>query len=78
MHSTLFIRFLAEILSSPSFKGPSICYLRGPEGSQKSTQVLTLSPLAIDHLRPLLKITPPTLQDFHIREAVLASSSSYN
>ena len=70
IHSALFIRLLAKILSSPTFKGPSICCLRCPKGSQKSAQALTLSLLAIDHLRPLLKITPPPLQAFHIREAV--------
>ena len=69
IHSTLAIKLLAKRLSSPSVKGPAICYLSGPEGSQKSVQALTLSPLAIDHLNPLLKLTPPSLHAFQIQGA---------
>ena len=36
IHSALSIKLLAGSLSSPSFKGPSICCLSSPEGSQKS------------------------------------------
>ena len=69
IHSTQEIKLLAKRLSSPLVKGPVIYCLSGPEGSQKSIQALTLSPLAIDHLNPLLKITPPSLHAFQIQKA---------
>ena len=53
---------LIEIFSSPSVNDPSIWCLRGPVGSQKSSQALTMFPFTMDYFNPLLKITPPTLQ----------------
>ena len=60
---------LTEMPSSPSVNGPSIWCLRGPDGSHKSSQALTISPFTTDHFNPLLKITPPTLQVAQMREA---------
>ena len=34
---------LKEMIPSPSIRGTSICFLRGPEANQKSSQTLTAS-----------------------------------
>ena len=60
--------FIGKLLSS-SARGPSICFLNGPDGSQKSSHKPTSSPLAIAHFKPLLKIIPPSLQAAHTLEA---------
>ena len=57
------------MIPSPFIRGTSICFLRGPEANQKSSQTLTASQLEIDHFNPLLSTTPPSLQAAHIRDA---------
>ena len=68
--SILAKKLLIDSLFFPSAKGPSILFLRGSDGSQKSSHTHTLSPLAMDHFKPLLKTIPPTLQAFQMQEAV--------
>ena len=58
-----------EMFPSPSIRGTSICFLRGPEANQRSSQTLTASQLEIDHFNLLLNTTPPSLQAAKIRDA---------